>query len=236
MSITARTFRPLYRRWNSAIANANPVSAEIITRHNALIAVSTATISKPPASTISSNWMSKRKTFHSPKDPTLSRRRIKVFPSLRGPATKDALGALTIKQLAVLDPTGARGKIFSRDNKDAIRVGDIVQVRRKNGEQPFAGVLLNIRRRGVDTGFLLRNQLTRVGVEMWFKLFSPSIEAIDLVQRRAKRSKRAKIYYMRKPTHDMGSVQNIVAQYVRRRAMLRGDGKKDGGKRPGHRR
>jgi large subunit ribosomal protein L19 len=168
---------------------------------------------------------------------------------------------LTIKQLAVLDPTGARGKIFSRDNKDAIRVGDIVQVRRKNGEQPFAGVLLNIRRRGVDTGFLLRNQLTRVGVEMWFKLFSPSIEAIDLVQRRAKRSKRAKIYYMRycflykkftffvrisgisivntvcrKPTHDMGSVQNIVAQYVRRRAMLRGDGKKDGGKRPGHRR
>lgn len=86
--------------------------------------------------------------------------------------------------------------MFSRHNKDSIRPGDILQVRRRNGD-PFSGVLLNIRRRGIDTGFLLRDQLTRVGVEMWFKLYSPAIEDIDLVQRKAKKARRAKLYYMR---------------------------------------
>lgn len=104
---------------------------------------------------------------------------------------------LTALQLAVLDPTGTRQKLISRANKDALRPGDIVQVRRKNGLQPFSGVLMNIRRRGVDSGILLRNTLTRVGVEMWFKLYSPTIEGIDIVQRKEKRSARAKLYYMR---------------------------------------
>ena len=104
---------------------------------------------------------------------------------------------LTTIQLATLDPTGARQKLISRTNKDAFRPGDILQVRRKNGLQPFAGVLLNIRRRGVDSGILLRNTLTRVGVEMWFKLYSPTIEGFDIVQRKEKRAVRAKLYHMR---------------------------------------
>lgn len=70
-------------------------------------------------------------------------------------------------------------------------------MRRRNGEQPFAGVLIDIRRRGVDTGFLLRGQVTRIGVEVWFKLYSPNIEGIDVVQRSVKRARRAKLYYMR---------------------------------------
>ncbi|KAA8900571.1 putative mitochondrial ribosomal protein [Sphaerosporella brunnea] len=166
------------------------------------------------------------KVFHSPRPAHTPRRRIRIHPPIAAPATKDAIGALTSLQLATLDPTGARGRLFSRHNHDAIRVGDILQVRRKNGEPPFAGVLINIRRRGVDTAFLLRGQVTRVGVEVWFKLYSPTIEAVELVQRAAKRKKRAKLYYMRKPQHDIGNVQNIVAQYTRQRAMLRGEGKK----------
>ncbi|KAI5791822.1 translation protein SH3-like domain-containing protein, partial [Geopyxis carbonaria] len=157
----------------------------------------------------------------------LPRRRIKIHPPIAAPITKDPIGDLTTIQLQTLDPHGVRQNMFSRKNRDAIRPGDILQVRRKTGE-PFAGALINIRRRGVDTGFLLRNQLTRVGVEMWFKLYSPSIEGIDLVQRREKRAKRAKLYHMRKPKHDLGSVQNIVTQYVRQRALLRGDRPKEG--------
>lgn len=56
---------------------------------------------------------------------------------------------------------------------------------------------MNIRKRGVDTAVLLRNQLTRVGVEMWFKIFSPAIEGFDLVQKAKKRARRAKLYYLR---------------------------------------
>jgi large subunit ribosomal protein L19 len=61
----------------------------------------------------------------------------------------------------------------------------------------FAGVCLNIRRRGADTGILLRNELQRTPVEMWFKVFAPTVEAVEVVQRRAKRARRARLYYMR---------------------------------------
>ena len=103
---------------------------------------------------------------------------------------------MTSLQLCTLDPRGVRTRLFSRDNPDAAKVGDILLVRQKNGD-PFAGVLLNVRRRGVDTAILLRNQLLRTSIEMWFKLFSPNVESVEVVQRRPKRARRARLYYMR---------------------------------------
>lgn len=53
---------------------------------------------------------------------------------------------------------------------------------------------------------------------MWFKVYSPNVEGIEVVQRKAKRARRARLYYMRQPRHDVGSVDNIVRQYLRQRA------------------
>ncbi|RPA86193.1 hypothetical protein BJ508DRAFT_302100 [Ascobolus immersus RN42] len=129
---------------------------------------------------------------------------------------------VTKEEINRLDPTGWKQKLFARDNKDSVKPGDIVQVRQKDSE-PFAGVIINIRRRGVDTAFLLRNTVTRIGVEMWFKLYNPIVESVELVQRKQpKRARRAKLYYMRKPKHDVGNVQSIVNQYTRERSRLRG--------------
>ncbi|KAI9807180.1 MAG: hypothetical protein M1825_005898 [Sarcosagium campestre] len=132
---------------------------------------------------------------------------------------KDAVAHLDRVQIAKLDPTGARTALFSQSSPDAIKAGDVLVVRQRNSDS-FAGVCLSIRRRGVDTAILLRNQLTRVGVEMWFKIYSPNVEGIELVQRRAKRARRARLYYMRKPKHDMGSVQNIVREHSRQNSAL----------------
>lgn len=55
-------------------------------------------------------------------------------------------------------------------------------------------------------------------MEMWFKVYSPNVEGIEVVQRKAKRARRARLYYMRQPRHDVGSVDNIVRQYLRQRA------------------
>jgi large subunit ribosomal protein L19 len=96
----------------------------------------------------------------------------------------------------VLDPTGARTRLFAKNNLEGAKVGDVLLVRLKNGD-PFAGVCINIRRRGIDTGILLRGQLTRVGVEMWYKIYSPNVEGIEVVQRIQKRARRAKLYYLR---------------------------------------
>jgi large subunit ribosomal protein L19 len=57
-----------------------------------------------------------------------------------------------------------------------------------------------------------------VGVEMSYKIYSPNVEGIEVVQRKAKRARRARLYYMRQPRHDVGSVENIVRQYMRQRA------------------
>ncbi|KAF2685119.1 hypothetical protein K458DRAFT_430700 [Lentithecium fluviatile CBS 122367] len=138
----------------------------------------------------------------------------------------DPISAVTASQIALLDPTGARTRLFAKDNPECARVGDILLVRQRTGD-PFAGVCINIRRRGVDTAILLRGQLTRVGVEMWYKVYSPLVEGIEVVQRRVKRARRARLTYMRKVKHDRGSVENVVRVYLRQKAAL---GSADGGK------
>jgi large subunit ribosomal protein L19 len=155
-------------------------------------------------------------------------KKIKAFPPPPSPASrfKDPVAELHASQIALLDPTGARTQLFSRSNPEAAKVGDVLLVRLKNGD-PYAGVCINIRRRGVDTGILLRNELTRVGVEMWYKIYSPNVDGIEIVQRREKRARRARLTYLRKPKHDMGSVQGMVLQYMRQRAVLRSGGREE---------
>ncbi|KAI8933202.1 hypothetical protein NX059_009839 [Plenodomus lindquistii] len=127
--------------------------------------------------------------------------------------------AVTASQISALDPTGARTRLFAKDNPECARVGDILLVRQRTGD-PFAGVCINIRRRGVDTAILLRGQLTRVGVEMWYKVYSPLVEGIEVVQRAARKARRARLTYMRTVKHDRGSVENVVRVYLRQKAAL----------------
>jgi large subunit ribosomal protein L19 len=141
----------------------------------------------------------------------------------------DPIKAVTLSQTTLLDPTGARTRLFAKDNPECARVGDILLVRQRTGD-PFAGVCINIRRRGVDTAILLRGQLTRVGVEMWYKVYSPLVEGIEVVQRAAKRARRARLTYMRTVKHDRGSVENVVRLYLRQKAAL---GTTEGGKKKG---
>lgn len=126
-------------------------------------------------------------------------KRLKVYPpptSTRN-TCKDPISAVTQSQLSTLDPTGERKALFDyRRNPRSVKPGDILRVTFKNGD-PFSGVCLSIRLRGVDTAFLLRNELTRVGVEMWVKVFSPEMQSVEIVQRSEKRKRRARLYYMR---------------------------------------
>ena len=158
-------------------------------------------------------------------DSRIVKQKLKVYPPppSAAAASREPIKDFTNDQLRILDPTGARTNLFSKDNPECARVGDILLVRLKDGD-PYAGVCINIRRRGVDTGILLRNQLTRVGVEMWYKIYSPNVQGIEVVQRKEKRARRARLTYMRKPKHDRGSVQNIVFQYQKAKDGLRSKG------------
>lgn len=147
-------------------------------------------------------------------------RRIRVLPAPRSTtkACPDPIKQVTNDQISMLDPTGARTRLFSPANIDRVKPGDILLVRFKTGD-PYSGVVLDIRQRHqpIDTAVLLRNQLTRVGVEMWVKIYSPNVEGMEVVQRRAKRARRAKLTYLRQPRHDIGSVEGVVRTYIRQK-------------------
>ncbi|KAG6007807.1 hypothetical protein E4U21_005527 [Claviceps maximensis] len=144
-------------------------------------------------------------------------------PSIRS-TIPDPMPVLRQKQIDQLDPTGSRTRLFSKDQADSAKVGDVLMVTTKTGE-PFSGVFISIRRRGVDTAILLRGQLMKTGVEMWFKVYSPTVTGIDIIWRRPKRARRARLTYMRKPRHDMGSVEHLVSAWKKERYALRSKSK-----------
>lgn len=96
---------------------------------------------------------------------------------------------------------------------------------RKGGGEPFAGVCLSIRRAGVDTAILLRNHVSRVPVEMWFKVYSPNVAGVEVVWRRPRRARRARLTYMRRAKHDMGNVDHLVDAWRRTRNVFTTKGK-----------
>ncbi|KAL8664528.1 MAG: hypothetical protein Q9202_002937 [Teloschistes flavicans] len=153
-------------------------------------------------------------------------RQLKTYPPPPGPRPLPSphthpltyLNALHVSQ--TLDPTGSRTRLFAKDNPDSPRVGDILLVTFTSGD-PFSGVCLNIRRRGPDTGILLRNKLLMVGTEMWVKVFSPKVRSIEVVERARKRARRARLTYMRKPKYDRGSVEGVVEEYLKKRRLVR---------------
>ncbi|KAK1240715.1 hypothetical protein MKX07_006148 [Trichoderma sp. CBMAI-0711] len=158
--------------------------------------------------------------------------KFQIWPQVPSPRSTnpDPMPALTRQEIARLDPTGARTRLFSREHADSAKVGDVLMVTSKNGE-PFSGVFIQLRRRGVDTAILLRGQMMKVGVEMWFKIYSPTVTGIDIIWRRPKRARRARLTYMRQPKHDMGSVDNLVSAWKKERYALRSKAKQAGGKR-----
>jgi large subunit ribosomal protein L19 len=148
--------------------------------------------------------------------------RFQVYPRVHSvkAAHANPMPALRQQQIQKLDPTGARTRMFSKEHADSAKVGDVLMVTQKQGE-PFAGAFIQIRRRGVDTAIQLRGQLMKTSVEMWFKIYSPTVTAIDIIWRRPKRARRARLTYMRKAKHDMGSVDQLVFAWKKQRYALR---------------
>lgn len=156
-------------------------------------------------------------------NPSADRRDIVIHPSPVSEAEtcKDPVALVEKRQLSLLDPTGARARLFDKANPDRAKVGDVLLTTFKSGE-PVSGVIMSIKGTGPHTSVLLRNQLTTIGMEMSIKVHSPLVQSMEIAQRSPKRKRRARLYYLRKPGHDVGSVQKVVDQYLRQRAMLTG--------------
>lgn len=78
---------------------------------------------------------------------------------------------------------------------DTLRVGVRVVEGERTRVQAYEGVCIARSNRGINSSFTVRKISFGEGVERVFPLYSPSIEAIEVVRRGVVR--RAKLYYLR---------------------------------------
>ncbi|OBZ76528.1 50S ribosomal protein L19 [Grifola frondosa] len=103
--------------------------------------------------------------------------------------------------------------LFSKRHPSRILPGSVLTVTLNHAPNTFSGVLMSIRRRGLDTSFLLRNIINRTGVEMQFSVCSPHVTGIQVLQRAggkgpkdARRMRRAKLFYLRDAPDKMTAI------------------------------
>ncbi|KAG5654470.1 hypothetical protein H0H81_001969 [Sphagnurus paluster] len=111
------------------------------------------------------------------------------------------------KSLATPEKQEMFRNLFSRQSRNQIMPGSIVQVTLEHAPSTFTGVLMGIRRRGLDTSILLRNVIQRTGVEMQFHVNSPHVKDIKVLQKPpGGRMRRAKLFYLRDSPEKMSMI------------------------------
>jgi large subunit ribosomal protein L19 len=100
-----------------------------------------------------------------------------------------------------------------------LRPGDTVRVHVKVVEgnrervQPFEGIVMRVRKGGLETDFTVRRVTHGVGVERTFLLHSPRIDKIDILRHGEVR--RAQLYYLRQRVGKRARVRELRASRAR---------------------
>ncbi|ORY07481.1 ribosomal protein L19 [Basidiobolus meristosporus CBS 931.73] len=94
-----------------------------------------------------------------------------------------------------------RSRMFRANGKDRVRPGSVLLVetynaKSKDAVSSFMGVLIAIRRKGIDSSITLRNIILKVGVEQRFSIYSPLVKSIQVLKE-GEGFRRAKLYYLR---------------------------------------
>ncbi|CAG8450169.1 1455_t:CDS:1 [Cetraspora pellucida] len=123
-----------------------------------------------------------------------------------------------------------RTELFDKNNKDCIKVGDVVMVesyinKGSDAVSAFAGVCISIRRQGIDTNLTLRNIILKVGVEQRFSIYSPMIKNIKILQR-GEGFRRAKLFYLREQPGKAFQIGGLVKQETVKRLAAASKNKK----------
>ncbi|MGH9338479.1 MAG: 50S ribosomal protein L19 [Acidobacteriota bacterium] len=90
---------------------------------------------------------------------------------------------------------------------DTVRVNVKIKEGEKFRIQAFEGVVIAIKHGGTRSSFTVRKVSFGYGVERIFPLYSPMIEAIELVKRG--RVRRAKLYYLRERKGKAARIKEI---------------------------
>ena len=83
--------------------------------------------------------------------------------------------------------------VFSQG--DTVLVDYLVKEGTRERSQPFEGVVIGIKNRGLNSSFIVRKISSGIGVERTFQLHSPLIDSITV--KRKGNVRKAKLFYLR---------------------------------------
>lgn len=141
-------------------------------------------------------------------------------------STRGVMASVEAQIRSERDPQSRLTSLFSRSSKERITPGSVLLVETysnatKTATSSFSGVLIAIRRRGLSTSFVLRNIVSKLGVEIRFNLYSPLLKDIKVIQRATagkndkkgglRRARRAKLYYLRNDDRKLAGISKSVA-------------------------
>lgn len=112
-----------------------------------------------------------------------------------------------------MNPVELVEKRYMEREAPEFRPGDTVRVNvkiREGGKiriQAFEGVVIAIRKRGLQSTFTVRKVTSGYGVERIFPLHSPVIESIERLKKG--RVRRAKLYYLRERKGKAARIREI---------------------------
>jgi large subunit ribosomal protein L19 len=155
---------------------------------------------------------------------------ITPAPTVKSPL-RGTMARLTAELRTQYDSTGRISQMFSRRSAARIPPGSVLIVETwtsaaRTGFSTFSGVLVAVRRRGVASAFVLRTLVQKLGVEVRFAMYSPLLKDIKVLSRadagkddktgRLRRTRRAKLYYLRHDDRKIAGISRVVAQMRQR--------------------
>ncbi|KAG2077638.1 RNA-binding domain-containing protein [Suillus decipiens] len=138
-----------------------------------------------------------------------------AIPASQVEALRQGKGIMAYLQKSLPHPAKQKwlATWFARRHPDRLLPGSVLSVSLEHAPTTFSGVLLSIRRRGLDTSFTLRNVIQRTGVEMQFFVNSPHVKDIKILQRagggggkEGRRQRRAKLFFLRDTPEKMTAI------------------------------
>ena len=95
----------------------------------------------------------------------------------------------------ILETAQLKGNIPDFNQGDTVLVEIVVKEGDRERTQPFEGVVIGKKNRGLNSAFTVRKISSGVGVERTFLMCSPNVDSVKVTRRG--RVRRSRLYYLR---------------------------------------
>ena len=114
----------------------------------------------------------------------------------------------TRKSVQIVENAQLRDSLPEFKQGDTVLVQVIVKEGSREGTQPFEGVVIGRKNRGLNSSFTVRKISSGIGVERTFQLHSPLIKSVEL--KRKGKVRQSKLYYLRERSGRSARIQEKV--------------------------